>query len=413
MESTGRTAPRRAAVLTVSDGVHAGTREDRSGPAVAGALAASGFEVEGPFAVPDESPFIEAALRDLTNRAALVLTTGGTGFGPRDVTPEATRAVIEREAPGLAEAMRAAGAASTPMAWLSRGVAGSANGALIVNLPGSERGALESLAAILPVLPHAVELLSGSSVHTPGGASPPRPPSAAPHVVATAVRIHGEPPCAVGQRMVLTADGPIEGTLGCAEFDAAAAAAAPELLSRGRPETRTFHHDLGSVEVYLEPLLPAPRLVVLGATPVGLALLRWGRSLGYDPVLVEPRSDRVTSSHRTEASRVVDGPDGVALGMFDAVHTDHEAPLVAEHLAALVRAGARFVGLMGSRRHSGSHLDALRGQGLTVEEVARVQTPVGLDIGARTPEEIALSILAGIVAARNQRSGGWLARGPG
>jgi xanthine/CO dehydrogenase XdhC/CoxF family maturation factor len=225
--------------------------------------------------------------------------------------------------------------------------------------------------------------------------------------MATAVKIHGDPPCRVGQRMVLTASGPVSGTLGCAEFDAAAIADAPGILEAGEPATRTYEHDLGSVEVYLEPVLPRPRLVVLGATPVGLALLRRGSELGYEPVLVEPRPDRVTAPYRAAAAAIEPAPDAFLPGTIDAVHTDHDAPDVAPHLAALVRGGARFVGLMGSARHAGPHLEELRAQGLTEDEVARVQTPVGLDIGARTPEEIALSILSGLVASRTGRTGGW------
>ena len=149
-----------AAVVTVSDGVSAGTRVDESGPAVGGLLEGAGFEVEH-HVVADDRDDIERLLRELAARAALVVTTGGTGFAPRDVTPEATRAVIEREAPGLAEAMRAAGRSSTPFADLSRAVAGIAGRAVIVNLPGSPRGAVESLSAVLPILSHALEHLEG------------------------------------------------------------------------------------------------------------------------------------------------------------------------------------------------------------------------------------------------------------
>lgn len=156
-----------AAVLTVSDGVVAGTREDRSGDALAEALQDAGYAVVAQEAVADERDRVEDVLRRLAQRARLVVTTGGTGLGPRDVTPEATAAVIDREVPGLAEAMRAAGRASTPLADLSRGRAGAIAGTLVLNLPGSPRGALESLATVASALPHALELLAGHTVHGP------------------------------------------------------------------------------------------------------------------------------------------------------------------------------------------------------------------------------------------------------
>ena len=152
-----------AAVLTVSDGVTHGTRVDESGDVAAALLAEAGFEVAAREVVADERELIEAALRRLAAAHALVVTTGGTGFGPRDVTPEATLAVLDREAPGLAELMRAAGTATTPMASLSRARAGAVGDALVVNLPGSPSGVRESLAAILPVVPHAVGLLAGGT----------------------------------------------------------------------------------------------------------------------------------------------------------------------------------------------------------------------------------------------------------
>ena len=154
-----------AAVLTVSDGVDSGTREDESGAAITEMLESGGYAVVARRVVPDEHDQIEAALRDLARIANLVITTGGTGFGPRDVTPEATRRVLERDAPGLMFLMLTTGIRSTPLAALSRGVAGSIGQTLIVNLPGSPKGATENLSALVPVLPHAIELLSGATEH--------------------------------------------------------------------------------------------------------------------------------------------------------------------------------------------------------------------------------------------------------
>ncbi|MEJ7749570.1 MAG: MogA/MoaB family molybdenum cofactor biosynthesis protein [Candidatus Limnocylindrales bacterium] len=155
---------RRAFVLTVSDGVAAGTRQDESGEAVAERLGALGFEVHRGL-VADDAAVIETALRAATAAHELILTTGGTGLTPRDVTPQATAAVIEFEVPGLAEVMRAAGRASTPFADLSRAIVGVSARSLIVNLPGSPAGAIESLAAIEPVLDHALQTLAGPFDH--------------------------------------------------------------------------------------------------------------------------------------------------------------------------------------------------------------------------------------------------------
>ena len=159
-------ARRQAAVVTASDGVHHGTREDASGAAVAAQLAAAGFRVTRTV-VPDDRDTIAALLRRLCDddRQALVVVTGGTGFGPRDVTPEATRDVIEREAPGLAEAMRAAGRIVTARADLSRGVCGVRGTTLILDVPGSPKGATESLDAVLELLPHALDLIGGDTEH--------------------------------------------------------------------------------------------------------------------------------------------------------------------------------------------------------------------------------------------------------
>jgi len=147
----------KAAVLTVSDGVHHGVRDDRSGDALADLLAGEGFEVVRQV-VPDEADAIAAAIIDLAAQARLVLTTGGTGFTPRDVTPEATRPLLDREAQGIAEAIRADALTRTPHALLSRGVAGLRGSALIVNLPGSPGGCRDGFAVLLPALRHGLDL---------------------------------------------------------------------------------------------------------------------------------------------------------------------------------------------------------------------------------------------------------------
>lgn len=150
----------RAAVLTVSDGVSEGTREDRSGDLLAELLEGDGYEVERRV-VPDEADAIAEALTELAEAAQLVLTTGGTGLAPRDVTPEATRRVLDRDAPGIPEALRADSIAKTPHGLLSRGAAGVRGRTLIVNLPGSTGGCRDGFAVLQPALGHALELLAG------------------------------------------------------------------------------------------------------------------------------------------------------------------------------------------------------------------------------------------------------------
>ena len=156
-----------AAVLTISDSASAGTRSDRSGPAVRDRLEQLGWQVTLMNAIPDDAAEIGARLATLADggQFAAIFTTGGTGVALRDVTPEATRAILDREIPGLSELMRAKGRQSTPMAVLSRSVAGTRGRVLIVNLPGSPKGAVESLDAIVELVPHVLELLGGRTEH--------------------------------------------------------------------------------------------------------------------------------------------------------------------------------------------------------------------------------------------------------
>jgi molybdenum cofactor synthesis domain-containing protein len=156
-----------AVVITASDACSVGEREDASGEALVQLLTELGAEIVAKEILNDDLEPLTAKLRDYSERpdVNLIVTTGGTGFGPRDNTPEATRAVIEREAPGLAEAMRSQTLQNTPMAMISRGVCGIRSGTLIVNLPGSPNAVRESFAVIKPVLSHAVALLAGNTSH--------------------------------------------------------------------------------------------------------------------------------------------------------------------------------------------------------------------------------------------------------
>lgn len=206
-------------------------------------------------------------------------------------------------------------------------------------------------------------------------------------VLATVIRLDGDPPSRTGAKALFDRSRQLAGTLGCSEFDSQARVDATSLLDGGIPALRTYRHDLGSIEVYMEPYLRKPLLVVLADTPVAASLGRWAPELGFDvataPPAVAPAADMYV------------------------VHTDHDAPDLVEVLERLFSMAPRFVGLVGSRRHTGHHLEALQARGMDPDAISRIQSPVGLDLGAQTAPEIALSILAGLVALRRGGKAGW------
>jgi xanthine dehydrogenase accessory factor len=212
-----------------------------------------------------------------------------------------------------------------------------------------------------------------------------------PAVLATVIRVDGEPPSHTGAKLLMGEDGAIAGTLGCSEFDSAALADNSFITTGFQPQTRTYRHDLGSIDVYLEPYTAAPTLIVFASTPIARALVRWAPEVGFRAVLAETAKDV---------------PPATSSDLY-VVHTNHDAPDLVESLEAVLPRDPKFIGLVGSRRHTGHHIEALRAQGVPEHVIDRIQTPVGLDIGAQTPAEIALSILAGLVAIRRGGHGGW------
>jgi xanthine dehydrogenase accessory factor len=229
-------------------------------------------------------------------------------------------------------------------------------------------------------------------------------------VLATVIRLDGEPPSRPGAKLLMSRTATLAGTLGCSEFDSAALADAGRIAASGTPELRTYKHDLGSIEAYLEPHAPVPTLVVFGATPVARAVVEWAPELGFRTVLVETRQDRLKDQVWPAVVTSLDDLGPMLGSDLYAVHTDHDAADIVPALEVLLPRQPKFIGLVGSRRHTGHHLEALRAKGVKEEVIAQIQTPVGLDLGAVTPAEIAISILAGLVARRRGREGGWLER---
>src|SRR5438093_12216819 len=210
-------------------------------------------------------------------------------------------------------------------------------------------------------------------------------------VLATVIKLDGEPPSQAGAKLPMTGTPSLGGARGCSVSASAAGADAASIAAAGAPQVRTSRHALGSIEVYVEPYATAPTLIVFAATPVAQALVRWAPEVGFRSVLVE---------------RVADLPAAGA-GELYVVHTNHDAEDLIQALEAILPRNPKFIGLVGSRRHTGHHLEALRAKGVPEEALGRIQSPVGLDLGARTPAEIALSILAGLVAVRRGGAAGW------
>lgn len=352
-----------AAVVTASDGVADGTREDRSGDALAERLRGAGVDDVHRTVVPDEVDDIRTAIRTAVDGGSrVVVVTGGTGLGPRDVTPEAVADVTTRTIPGFGEVMRATGRVSTPLADLSRSVAATFDQALVLAVPGSPSGAVESLDAVLGLVPHVLDLLAGDTAHdtaTTRETHPAVDAGAHDH----AAHDHGSPDRA----------NPPHGEPGHTH-DASCD------LAHGDGE---------------QP--PAGTLMAVFASPLSALLLAWGRELGYETVLVDPRVDDGAADHG--GMQVVATTAG-ADADTDIVVTDHHRDELVDLIDAALDTDARFIGLMGSARVEPPHVAPLRERGRDDEQIDRVVRPIGIDIGSKTPAEIAVSTLADLVARR-------------
>lgn len=233
-----------------------------------------------------------------------------------------------------------------------------------------------------------------------------------PVVLVTVLEVTGDAPSHAGAKLVADADGPVAGTLGCSEFDTAGVALAGEVLDAGGPLRRTLtfpgHGEERAVEVFAELHQPEAAVLVLGATPVGRAVAHLAGFIGRRVVLIAPGGDTAVAPG---VEVKADDPGRYLVtappGPHDAVLlSDHDAPYVEEALRVALASDARFVGMLGSRRHAPAAVRRLRDAGVPEAHLARLRAPVGLDIGSRTPEEIALSIVAEIVAAERGRDGG-------
>lgn len=393
------TAPT-AVVVTVSDGAAHGAREDTSGEALATMLREHGWRLGPRVVVPDEVERITDTLRTAAvDGVALVVTTGGTGFGPRDVTPEATVAVATRRAPGLAERMRAVGREVTPMADLSRGEAVMVGRMLVLNTPGSRKGAVESLGAVIDLLPHAVQLLAGDTRRHPTGHG-----------------TEGEPGEPVAVTDGGTADAPHahighDDHGGHGHHDDAHAAtagdAADDPHAHGGHDDHGGHDEGDPCALAHAAGVPDERrpgtLVAVYSSPLSSLLLSWGRDLGYRRlVLVEPTGEAGHAGRHADEVVAAVADAGVD-DDTDVVVTDHHRRDIVAVADEMLASPARYLGLMGSARHTGPHVDGLRERGRSDDEIARIERPIGLDIGSKTPPEIALSVLAGLVADRQGR----------